>query len=198
MKLLTANQRVNERAKGEILRLGIGDHLPDERFIEKTNGAPEGILYESHTVALCKVIGPAVDEIAQLEVLRDRYRDAQEAEKKSSAQLRANNQSLFTLVQKASTEVGLPVPDLQERRTPVKDSADLQEVSVDVNMKEISVDKLTTLLEKIEGKRSDGIVKVTKLKVKTRFDNPEMLEANLTVSTWRSSAAAPPAEGTKP
>ncbi|MCC7111429.1 MAG: type II secretion system protein M, partial [Deltaproteobacteria bacterium] len=41
------------------------------------------------------------DEIAQLEVLRDRYRDAQEAEKKSSAQLRANNQSLFTLVQKA-------------------------------------------------------------------------------------------------
>lgn len=138
------------------------------------------------------------DEIAQLEVLRDRYRDAQEAEKKSSAQLRANSQSLFTLVQKASTEVGLPVPDLQERRTPVKDSADLQEVSVDVNMKEISVDKLTTLLEKIEGKRSDGIVKVTKLKVKTRFDNPEMLEANLTVSTWRSSAAAPPAEGTKP
>lgn len=138
------------------------------------------------------------DEIAQLEVLRDRYRDAQEAEKKSSAQLRANSQSLFTLVQKASTEVGLPVPDLQERRTPVKDSADLQEVSVDVNMKEISVDKLTTLLEKIEGKRSDGIVKVTKLKVKTRFDNPEMLEANLTVSTWRSSAAAPPAEGAKP
>jgi Type II secretion system (T2SS), protein M len=139
------------------------------------------------------------DEIAQLEVLRDRYRDAQEAEKKSSAQLRANNQSLFTLVQKASTEVGLLVPDLQERRTPVKDSADLQEVSVDVNMKEISVDKLTTLLEKIEGKRSDGIVKVTKLKVKTRFDNPEMLEANLTVSTWRSSSSAPaPTEGAKP
>lgn len=138
------------------------------------------------------------DEIAQLEVLRERYKDAQEAEKKSSAQLRSNTQSLFTLVQKASTEVGLPVPDLQERRTPVKDSAELQEVSVDVNMKEISVDKLTTLLEKIEGKRSDGIVKVTKLKVKTRFDNPEMLEANLTVSTWRSSAAAPPAEGTKP
>lgn len=139
------------------------------------------------------------DEIAQLEVLRERYHDAQEAEKKSSAQLRANSQSLFTLVQKASTEVGLPVPDLQERRTPVKDAADLQEVSVDVNMKEISVDKLTTLLEKIEGKRSDGIVKVTKLKVKTRFDNPEMLEANLTVSTWRSSSSAPaPTEGAKP
>lgn len=139
------------------------------------------------------------DEIAQLEVLRERYHDAQEAEKKSSAQLRANSQSLFTLVQKASTEVGLPVPDLQERRTPVKDAADLAEISVDVNMKEISVDKLTTLLEKIEGKRSDGIVKVTKLKVKTRFDNPEMLEANLTVSTWRSSSAAPaPTDGAKP
>lgn len=138
------------------------------------------------------------DELAQLEVLRERYKDAQEAEKKSAAQLHSNTQSLFTLVQKASTEVGLPVPDLQERRTPVKDAADLQEVSVDVTMKEISVDKLTTLLEKIEGRRSDGIVKVTKLRVKTRFDNPEMLEANLTVSTWRSSAAAPAGDGAKP
>ena len=137
------------------------------------------------------------DEIAQLDVLRERYHDAQEAEKKSSAQLHSNTQSLFTLVQKASTEVGLPVPDLQERRTPVKDAPDLVEVSVDVNMKEISVDKLTTLLEKIEGKRSDGIVKVTKLRVKTRFDNPEMLEATLTVSTWRSSSSTP-AEGAKP
>ncbi len=138
------------------------------------------------------------DEIAQLDVLRDRYHDAEEAEKKSAAQIKSNNQSLFTLVQKASTEVGLPVPDLQERRTPVKDAADVQEVSVDVNLKEISVDKLTTLLEKIEGKHSDGVVKVTKLKVKTRFDNPEMLEANLTVSTWRSSSAPAAAEGVKP
>lgn len=137
------------------------------------------------------------DEIAQLEVLRGRYHDAEEADKKSAAQIRANSQSLFTLVQKASSEVGLPVPDLQERRTPVKDAADVQEVSVDINLKEISVDKLTTLLEKIEGKRNDGVVKVTKLKVKTRFDNPEMLEANLTVSTWRSSSA-PAAEGAKP
>ncbi|MBI1947585.1 MAG: type II secretion system protein M [Deltaproteobacteria bacterium] len=137
------------------------------------------------------------DEIAQLDVLRDRYHDAEEAEKKSAAQIKSNNQSLFTLVQKASTEVGLPVPDLQERRTPVKDAADIQEVSVDVNLKEISVDKLTTLLEKIEGKRSDGVVKVTKLKVKTRFDNPELLEVNLTVSTWRSSSASG-GDGAKP
>ncbi len=138
------------------------------------------------------------DELAQLDVLRDRYRDAEEAEKKSAAQIRSNSQSLFSVVQKAATEVGLPVPDLQERRTPVKDSTDVQEVSVDVNVKEISVDKLTTLLEKIEGKRSDGVVKVTKLKVKTRFDNADMLEASLTVSTWRSSSAAPPADGAKP
>lgn len=138
------------------------------------------------------------DELAQLDVLRERYRDAEENEKKSAAQIRSNSQSLFTVVQKAATEVGLPVPDLQERRTPVKDSADVQEVSVDVNVKEISVDKLTTLLEKIEGKRSDGVVKVTKLKVKTRFDNPEMLEVSLTVSTWRSSGAAPATEGAKP
>jgi hypothetical protein len=96
-------------------------------------------------------------------------------------------------MQKAASEVGLSLSDLNERRLPVKDS-DLTEVTVEVNLKEISIDKLVTLLEKIEGKTSAGVVKVTKLKTKTRLDAPDMLEVNLTVSTWRAAAG----DGAKP
>jgi type II secretory pathway component PulM len=139
------------------------------------------------------------DEIKQLDDLRGKYEDAVQAEKKSAARIRSNTSSLFSLMQKAASDVGLTLTDLNETRVPVKDNPDLSEVSVVLNLKEISVDKLTTLLEKIEGARNDGVVKVTKMKVKTRFDNPEMLEANLTVATWRSSssaAAAPTPEAT--
>jgi type II secretory pathway component PulM len=130
------------------------------------------------------------DEIKQLDDLRGKYEDAVQAEKKSAARIRNNTSSLFSLMQKAASDVGLTLTDLNETRVPVKDNPDLSEVSVVLNLKEISVDKLTTLLEKIEGPRNDGVVKVTKMKVKTRFDNPEMLEANLTVATWRSSSAS--------
>ena len=94
------------------------------------------------------------------------------------------------VLQKNAGEVGIALNDLNERRTPVKDT-EVTEVSVDLSLKELSVDKLDNLLEKIEGRRSDGVVKVTKLRVKTRFDHPEMLETGMTVSTWKSSGTTP-------
>jgi type II secretory pathway component PulM len=130
------------------------------------------------------------DEIAQLEGLRDKYQEAVQAEDRSKRRITSNTTSLFSLLQKNASEVGLSLTDLNERRAPVKDAPDLTEVTVELNLKEISVDKLDNLLEKIEGKRTDGVVKVTKMKVKTRFDNAEMLETSMTVSTWKSSGAA--------
>lgn len=137
-----------------------------------------------------KLVKMRRDEIAQLDALRAKYDEAVQAENRATQRIKSNTASLFSLMQKAAGEVGLSLNDLNERRTPVKDMPDLNEITVDVTLKDISVDKLNTLLEKIEGKRNDGIVKVTKLKVKTRFDNPEMLEATMTVSTWKSTAAS--------
>ena len=146
-----------------------------------------------------KRVGMRRDEIHQLEALRDDYNDAVDAEEKNKKRITANSASLFSLMQKSSSEVGLPLSDLNEHRVPVKDNPDLTEVTVDLNLKEITVDKLDNLLEKIEGKRTDGVVKVTRLKVKTRFDNPELLESTMTVSTWKGAntgTAAP--EGQAP
>lgn len=145
------------------------------------------------------------DEIAQIEALRTDYDAAVARQKAAENRIKtASSTSLFSLLQKSAAEVGLSLSDLQERRLPVKDS-DLTEVTVDVNLKEISVDKLVTLLEKVEGRNAGGVIKVTKLKVKTRFDNPEILEASLTVSTWKGPSATPgappptpPTEGGKP
>ncbi|HEY4223414.1 MAG TPA: type II secretion system protein GspM, partial [Myxococcota bacterium] len=96
------------------------------------------------------------DEIVQLDSMRDQYQEAVQSEERSKKRITSNTASLFSLLQKAAGEVGLPLTDLNERRTPVKDAPEITEVTVDMNLKEITVDKLDTLLEKIEGKRSDG------------------------------------------
>ena len=139
------------------------------------------------------------DEIAPLEALHADYDAAVARSKAAETRIKsAASTSLFSLLQKSAGEVGLPLSDLNERRLPIKDS-ELTEVTVDVTLKEITVDKLVTLLEKIEGRSSGGVVKVQKLKVKTRFDNPEVLEASLTVSTWKAPAGSPSAAtGTPP
>jgi general secretion pathway protein M len=130
------------------------------------------------------------EEIAQLEALRADYDAAVARSKAAENRIKsAASTSLFSLLQKSAADVGLSLSDLNERRLPIKDS-ELTEVTVDVTLKEITVDKLVTLLEKIEGRSSGGVVKVQKLKVKTRFDNPEVLEASLTVSTWKAPASS--------
>lgn len=129
------------------------------------------------------------DEIAQLEALRDRYQEAVQTEARNKSRIATNTGALFSLLQKAAADVGITLTDLNERRAPVKDSAEVTEVTVDLTLKELTVDKLNTLLEKIEGRRNDGVVKVTKLKVKTRFDKPELLEATMTVATWKGPSS---------
>ncbi len=142
------------------------------------------------------------DEIVQLEALHADYDAAVARQKAAETRIKtAASTSLSSLLTKSTAEVGLALSDLNERRLPIKDS-ELTEVTADVTFKEITVDKLVTLLEKIEGRSAGGVVKVQKLKVKSRFDNPEVLEASLTVSTWKapntSASGAPPAAADPP
>jgi multidrug efflux pump subunit AcrB len=126
--------------------------------------------------------------LEQMASLEAQYKAAEQAERQAEMRLRTNNVSIFSLLQKAAQELNLTLNDLNERKTPVKDTERISEISVDVNLKEVSIDRLHSFLEKIEGQSSSGLVKIMKLKVKTRYDNPEMLDVSMTVATWKAGA----------
>lgn len=146
-----------------------------------------------------KKIAAEKDQIAQMEALRVEYDAAVARQKAAEARIKsAPTTSLMTYVDNSLRELSLPKDDLQQGNpTPVKDS-DFLEYSATFTIKELSIDKLTALLEKIEGRNTGGVVKVTKLKVKTRFDKPDMLEAALTVSTWKPKEGSAAAAATVP
>lgn len=127
------------------------------------------------------------DTLGQIQALEAQYKAAETRERQAEMRLRTNKTSLFSLLQKSAGQLGLTLNDLNERKTPMKNS-DVTEVSVEVNLKQVSIDKFNTFLEKIEGKSSKGLVKVMKMKVKTRFDDPELLDVNMTVSTWSTGS----------
>jgi multidrug efflux pump subunit AcrB len=125
--------------------------------------------------------------LEQILALESQYRDAEAREKKNAQRLKSNPVALFSLLQSSAGDLGLTLNDLNERKVPLKDSG-ITQVSVEVNLKQVSIDKLSAFLEKIEGARSNGLVKVTKLKVKTRFDNDQLLDVNMTVATWKAES----------
>jgi hypothetical protein len=127
------------------------------------------------------------EQLSQILALEGTYKQAKSAIAAEERRLKGNKVSLFSLCNKAANEIGLTLNDLNERKKPVRDT-NLEEISVEVNLKSLTMDKLTSFLEAIEGKKAGGLVKVVKLKVKTRFDNPDLLDVQMTVATWKVAA----------
>lgn len=141
---------------------------------------------DSHLETRAKRVQNLQASLLQIRALEGQYRAAESRESQSTRRLKSNNVSLFSVLQKSAGQLGLVLNDLNERQLPFKDG-ELIQVSVDVNLKQVSIDKLNSFLEKIEGRSSGGVIKITKLKVKTRHDNEELLDVSMTVATWKTS-----------
>jgi len=144
-----------------------------------------GFLYiQSSLTSKEKQINAQKEQLEQILALESEFLSAKDKQKAQANKLQGKNISLFSLLQNSASDLGLVLKDLNEKKTPLKD-ADLVQVSVDVNLKEVSIDKLTSFLKSVESKAGEGLVKVTRLKTKTRFDNDQLLDVRMTVSTWR-------------
>lgn len=129
-------------------------------------------------------LGEAREKLHMVEALEGQYRVAEADQKEQRRKLQQNNVQLFSLLNKTATELGMKVDNLNEHTVPLKDSG-VAEVSVDVSLKDMSITKLHKFLEKLENPTGGGVVKVTKLKVKTSFTNEENLDVSMTVATYR-------------
>ena len=127
------------------------------------------------------------EQLAQILAYEGRYKDAERKEKRSAERLKRNTITLFSHLNKGAQELGLSLNDLNERKKPLRDTG-IEQISVDVNLKKVSIDLLGKFLEKIESKSSRGLVKILKLKVTTRHDNPELLDVKMTVATWKAAS----------
>jgi type II secretory pathway component PulM len=133
------------------------------------------------------------EQLSTIEGLEGRFRQTGQEQAATKARLQRNPVQLFSLLQKSAGELGLKLDNLNERRSPIKE-AGVDEVSVDVTLKDVSITKLSKFMEKMEGPPNTGLVKVTKLKVKTGFQNEDLLDVTMTVSTYRAHGATGSAE----
>lgn len=133
------------------------------------------------------------EQLQVIEALEGRYRQAEQEQLAQRQRLQRNTVSLFSLLNKSARELGMELDNLNERNTPTKE-AGITEVSVDLSLKGLSITKLNKLLEKLEGPPNTGLVKITKLKARTSFSDPELLDVSMTVCTYKLAAGAEGAE----
>jgi hypothetical protein len=121
----------------------------------------------------------------QVKALESEYLKAKEENERAMMQIRENDVSLFTFIQGITTRFGISVKDLNEQKRPLAKS-NIVEISVRLNLTKLSIDRASAILEAIETS-DNNLVKVTRLKVNKRFDEPDLLDLQMTVSTWKSS-----------
>ena len=98
------------------------------------------------------------------------------------ARLKGPPVQLMSFVSQAGAQMGVEVNDLRPG-TPTTTEG-LTEESVEINLARMDLGKLARLLDALE--RGPGVVKVRKLRLATRNDDPALVDVTLQVSTWQA------------
>lgn len=122
--------------------------------------------------------------VAEIKVLKSQYELAKKKAEAQEKKFKNNKVSLFSLIQNEANSYSLPLYDLSERSDPIKNSSLIQ-TSVVVNLKSVSVDRLTAFIAALEEAEGE-MVKIVKLKIKARYDSSQTLDVQMTVATWKT------------
>jgi general secretion pathway protein M len=120
--------------------------------------------------------------LSQVGKLAEGYRRREADKKGLEAKLKGSPVALMSHISQIGATLGIAVNDLRPTTTP-SDMEGLSEESVEVNLARIELTKLAALLQSLE--RGAGIVKVRRLRVTTRSDDPALVDATLLVSTFQ-------------
>jgi general secretion pathway protein M len=119
--------------------------------------------------------------LAQVGKLAAVYRAAQGERQALEARLKARPVQIMSHVSQTGATLGIEVNDLRPTGAPVEADG-LVEESVEVNLARMDMPRLARLLHALEG--GPGIVKVRRLRVTTRSDDPQLVDVTLVVATY--------------
>ena len=130
---------------------------------------------EARIVEKTKVLG-------QVGQLAGSYRRVQMERSALEARLRGQQVQLMSHVSQVGAGLGVEVTDLRPTGAPT-DLDGVTEESVEVNLVRIELGKLARLIQGLE--RGPGMVKVRRLRIATRTDDPKLVDATVVVATYQ-------------
>jgi general secretion pathway protein M len=121
--------------------------------------------------------------LATIGKLAEGYRRHEAERKAVQARLGGAQVPLMSWISQTGATLGIPVNDLRPTTAGGAEPEGLREESVEVNLVRIELTKLAALLQSLE--RGGGVVKIRRIRVTTRADDPALVDATLLVSTYQ-------------
>lgn len=146
-----------------------------------------GWIYTSHQQRLDRFdrkIESARNELGKLNVSLQEYHELEAQLQKLKPQGTSTpTRNLISTVEAATEQVSARSQLSYVRPQPDKDREGLTEEGVEIKLEKLQLHQLVELLYQFD--QSDQMLKVSQLRVRTRFDNPEQLDTSITLSRFR-------------
>lgn len=122
--------------------------------------------------------------LSQIGQLSQTYRRAQSERAMLEAKLKGPPVQLMSFVSQTGSRLGIEVNDLRPSQAlPGEKGEKVTEESVEVNLAKLELGRLTALLTELE--RGPGIVRVRRIAIRGRSDDPAAVDVTLVVATWQ-------------
>lgn len=185
-------ERLKERARKAraVVEAWLGTLSPRERLMV-TAAAFAVALFTLWLVA--HQIGAGISErearieqktkvLSQIGKLAEAYRRREAERHAVEGRLKGAPIQLMSHISQAGATLGIEVNDLRPTGAPAE-AEGLREESVEVNLARIDLQRLAHLLQSLE--RGAGVVKVRRVRITTRADDPALVDATVVVSTYQ-------------
>jgi general secretion pathway protein M len=123
--------------------------------------------------------------LSQIGKLAEGYRRRAAERQAIEARLRGPPVQLMSHISQTGATLGVQVNDLRPSGAPTE-AEGLREESVEVNLARIELQRLGLLMQSLE--RGAGVVKVRRIRITTRSDDPALVDATLVISTFQPKA----------
>jgi general secretion pathway protein M len=120
--------------------------------------------------------------LSQVGKLAEGYRKRQAERQSLEARLKGSPVQLMSHISQTGATLGIQVNDLRPTGAQAE-SGNLREESVEVNLARIELQRVAMLVQSLE--RGAGVVKVRRIRISTRSDDPMLVDATLVVSTYQ-------------
>ncbi|BDG08988.1 type II secretion system protein GspM [Anaeromyxobacter paludicola] len=122
--------------------------------------------------------------LSEIGRLAQGYRSAQAERQAMESRLKGPPIQLMSYVSQAGSRLGIEVNDLRPGQSTSGTGSDqVLEDSVEVNLARIDPPRLVQLLRALEA--GPGVVKVRRLRISTRSDDPNLVDVTLLVATYQ-------------
>jgi len=142
--------------------------------------------FSSGTEKLAKKANVLESDLKRIGTLRNELLDANITISKITSSIKSGDEALISVVENILVGGGISRGNFSIKDSNPRASApdDLyNEKSVDVEIKKIPLNKIVDLLYKIQTRPS--FLKVSKLRMRTRFDEPDLMDVNFRISSFK-------------